>query len=101
MRRYVWLILIAIVLVGPFVLRRAIGTPSNDQQPARNAPRLIILTPHVEGIKREFADAFSDWHREHFGEPVFIDYRNYGGGTEIAPFFNTNHPLFQSPAPEQ
>ena len=40
---------------------------------------LVIITPHQEGIRREFAEAFSAWHQKHFGQPVFIDYRNFGG----------------------
>ena len=86
MRRYVFVILFFIVLVTPFVLRSAIGTTS----PQAAAPgaggeplKLVIVTPHVEGIRREFADAFSAWHAAHYGRPVNIDWRNYGGAAQI------------------
>ena len=95
MRRYVPLILIVIVLIAPFALRRAMVTGS-AQSSDNSSLRLVILTPHVEGIRREFADAFDAWHRERFGQGVFIDYRNYGGASEIVRFFKSSEPLYRS-----
>ena len=39
---------------------------------------------------REFADAFSQWHHEKFGQYAIVDYRNYGGATDIRKFFDTS-----------
>jgi ABC-type Fe3+ transport system substrate-binding protein len=93
MRRYVFIILFLIVLVTPFVLRKAVGEPAIEHA-TRNEIELVIISPHVEGIRREFADAFKDWHREKYGVPVEIDYRNYGGASDIVRFFDASRPLF-------
>lgn len=44
---------------------------------------LIVITPHWEGIKREYERAFSDWHRQHFGSPVKMDWRDVGGTSDL------------------
>ena len=56
---------------------------------------LIIVTPHVEGIRREFAEAFSRWHQEKYGRPVAINWRNYGGTSQIVKFFDASRPLYE------
>lgn len=93
MRRYGFVILFFIVLITPFALKRAIGT-ERKRAPTRDAQRLVILTPHVESIRREFADAFERWHLEKFGQPIIVDYRTFGGGTEILRYFQSTQPLF-------
>jgi len=57
--------------------------------PSREALRLVVITPNAEPIRTEFALAFSDWHREHFGRPVFLDYRIYGGASDIVRYFDS------------
>jgi ABC-type Fe3+ transport system substrate-binding protein len=76
-------ILIALALLGvlgvPFLLR-----PSGDGRGAdRDAPAIIVITPHVAQIRDEFARAFSEWHRREHGTPVRVDYRTPGGTSEI------------------
>ncbi|MBC8105922.1 MAG: extracellular solute-binding protein [Anaerolineae bacterium] len=93
MRRYGLIILFFIVLITPFALKRAVGTQPTKAH-SRDAQRLVIITPHVESIRREFADAFERWHLEKFGQPVVVDYRTYGGGTEIMRYFSSAQPLF-------
>ncbi|HTL30868.1 MAG TPA: extracellular solute-binding protein [Tepidisphaeraceae bacterium] len=94
MRRYVFIILFFVVLVSPFVLRKAVGRPAVEHT-AKDEAELVIISPHVEGIRREFADAFKAWHQHHYGTPVEIDYRNYGGASEIVRFFEASKPLFR------
>jgi ABC-type Fe3+ transport system substrate-binding protein len=93
MKRYRFLILFVIVLVTPFVLRTATGTRSAS--PGGDALRLVIVTPHVEGIRREFADGFSHWHEQTYGPAVVIDYRMYGGASEIVRYLRAEEPRFQ------
>jgi len=81
-RRYAFVILFALFLIVPFLLR-----PSRPRHAA--GQRLVIVTPHVEGIKREFADAFNEWHRQRFGTTVDVEYRSYGGGSEIVRYFRS------------
>ncbi len=47
------------------------------------AESLIVITPHWEGIKREYERAFSDWHQRHFGAPVTMDWRDVGGTGDL------------------
>lgn len=45
---------------------------------------LVIITPHNEAIRSEFARAFGDHYRAKTGRSVRIDWRNVGGTSEIA-----------------
>jgi ABC-type Fe3+ transport system substrate-binding protein len=80
MRRAILIILFGATLLIPVVLRRHLvhGTSS-----AAGEERLVIITPHNQDIRREFARAFDRWHREHFGSGVIIDYRTPGGTSDI------------------
>ena len=89
MRKYLIPLLFLLVLVTPFALRTPYGT-TTDQLAPNDALQLVIITSHVEGIRREFAEAFSRWHQEHFGKPVFVDYRLYGGSSDIVKYFQTS-----------
>jgi iron(III) transport system substrate-binding protein len=91
-RRYAFVILFFVVLVTPFLLRAMYGTRA--MLPSDALP-LIIVTPHVEGIRREFGEAFSQWHQQKFGQPVAIDYRNFGGTSSIVKFFDTSRSRFE------
>lgn len=89
MRRYIFVILFFVVLTTPFVLKRLYGTTAQTGQ-SSDSEQLIIVTPHVEGIRREFAEAFSEWHRRRYGKPVFLDYRLIGGTSEIVKYFEAS-----------
>jgi ABC-type Fe3+ transport system substrate-binding protein len=91
-RRYVFVILFFVVLVTPFVLRKAVGTTSPQPKPVATsgAPlKLVIVTAHVEGIRREFDDAFVAWHAKKYGQRVDIDWRNFGAA-QIVKLFETS-----------
>lgn len=70
----------AAVVALPFLLRQPAET--DDWRPGD--PVLTIVTPHNEAIRYEFARAFSEWHRQHHGRPVKVDWLNIGGATEIS-----------------
>ena len=72
-------IFVAFVLIlgVPFALRPAARGPSKD------VPRLVVVTPHVQQIRYEFALGFDRWHRARYGSEVSIDWRTPGGTTEI------------------
>lgn len=42
--------------------------------------RLVVLTPHNEQIRLEIGTAFNAWHKEHYGQPVDIQWRTGGSG---------------------
>ena len=48
--------------------------------------RVVIITPHWEGARIEFARAFSAWHQTKYSEPVHVDWREVGGTSDIIRF---------------
>lgn len=67
-----------LVLLGvPFLAR------VRSDRPPSEGRRLIVLTPHVQQIREEFALAFSRWHEREFGSAAVVDFRTPGGTTEI------------------
>ncbi|MDX2116226.1 MAG: ABC transporter substrate-binding protein [Planctomycetota bacterium] len=71
------LVALAVILGVPWLFR-----PESARVPD-GAQRLVIITPHNEQIRSEFAAGFDRWHRQHFGAPVVIDWRAPGGTSEI------------------
>ena len=92
MRRYLLLVLFVIVLATPFVLRVALGLQA---RPEEYDLRLVIMSPHQEGIRREFQEAFSRWHKKHHGQSVFVEYLSYGG-SDIVKILNDRTTLFKN-----
>ncbi|HVT89427.1 MAG TPA: extracellular solute-binding protein [Tepidisphaeraceae bacterium] len=80
--RYVLGVLFLAVLLSPMVLRWAVGVSDQKALP-KDVLTLVIVTPHSEAIRREFREAFSKYYQEKFGKAVTIDYRVYGGASEI------------------
>src|SRR2546423_15664384 len=85
MRRYLWVSLFLLILLAPLALRGTVASRSR----ASAGQTVVVITPHSESIRTEFADAFSRWHQEHFGQPAFVDYRIYGGGNAIVRDFES------------
>lgn len=77
----------AVVIALPFLFRQ-------EQELAEwrpGDPELIIITPHNEAIRHEFANAFSAWHQKHHGQPVKVDWRAIGGTTEISRYLQSEY----------
>ncbi|MEX2218214.1 MAG: extracellular solute-binding protein [Phycisphaerales bacterium] len=68
-----------LILGVPFALRPAVEKRAGGD----DAPAIIIITPHVQQIRREFEAAFDRWHHARFGQHARIDWRTPGGTTEI------------------
>jgi hypothetical protein len=71
--------LLAIVAL-PFALRpkREAVKPTDDA--------VVIVTPHNEAIRYEYARGFGEWYRAKTGRTVAVDWRMVGGTSEIARF---------------
>lgn len=80
--RYLLATLLGLTLLTPFVMRLVLADDGSDSASAEMR-RLVIVTPHNNDIRREFAEAFDRWHRSNFGSGVEIDYRTPGGTTQI------------------
>lgn len=76
--------LVAIVAL-PFLLRpkRAAAGGADDT--------VVIVTPHNEAIRYEFARGFSEWYRARTGRTVAIDWRIIGGTSDIARFLESEY----------
>jgi len=42
---------------------------------------VVVLSPHWEGIMREFSRGFAEWHLETYDAPAHIEQLNVGGGS--------------------
>lgn len=80
-------LLAAVVIALPFALRR----PETASRWQPGDPELVIVTPHNEAIRGEFALAFSRWHEQRHGRPVRVDWRAIGGTTEIARYLTSEY----------
>jgi ABC-type Fe3+ transport system substrate-binding protein len=86
MRRYLLIAMFVIVLTTPMLLRKILGMGVAPHT-AGEENTLVIITAHNEGIRREFAEAFSAWRQQKYGKPAGIDYR-FLGGSDIVKYFD-------------
>jgi iron(III) transport system substrate-binding protein len=70
---------LVVVLGVPFALRPRAERDGNDA----GTPTLIVVSPHVQQIRREVSAGFSRWHQARHGTPARIDWRTPGGTSEI------------------
>ncbi len=76
------LVLLALTLALPFALR------PKQEAATRADDTIVIITPHNEAIREEFARGFGRWYKERTGRTVMIDWRLIGGTSEIARYIN-------------
>jgi len=81
------LAILAIIIALPFVFRQ----PPPQGEWRDGDPMIVVVSPHNEAIRYEFAQAFSRWHKAKFGKPVKIDWRNIGGTTEISRYLASEY----------
>ena len=71
---------LAIVLAVPFLLKPRDNLLSSSDE------TLVIISPHNEAVRHEFALAFSRHHKAKTGRSIRIDWRLPGGTSEISRF---------------
>jgi ABC-type Fe3+ transport system substrate-binding protein len=59
------------------LLTLALTSCTKSEDPS--LPELIIVSPHGADIRREFSDAFSDWHQKKYGTRVNVQWPDVGG----------------------
>ncbi len=74
------------VLLGPLIFR-----PAGESRPRPGERSVVIVTPHIESIRYEFARGFVKHHFERTGERVHVDYRTPGGTSEIARYIASEY----------
>ena len=77
MLRYSPILLLVILLAGPFLLEPKGEAVDPD------APRLVIVTPHNEQIRWEFKHGFEKWYEATYDSPVQVVWSTPGGTSEI------------------
>ena len=83
--RVVVLGLIALLIAAPLALRDRPVVPPADQR------RLVIVTPHGEAIRSEFATAFRTWIKREQQLDVDIDWRTPGGTSDIVRYLDERY----------
>ncbi|MGH7995066.1 MAG: ABC transporter substrate-binding protein, partial [Opitutaceae bacterium] len=77
MKRLAVIAALAGIIVLPFLLRPKQAALESAQD------TLVVVTPHNEAIRHEFALGFERWYRARTGRTVAIDWRVLGGTSEI------------------
>lgn len=83
-------VFLAACLVGllalPFILRPAAHRNKEAVKPSGPTRKLVIISPHWEGIRAEFERAFSEWTIARFGHATDIEWPDVGGTSEAVKF---------------
>lgn len=81
------LIIIALLaVVGlPFIFRTKQATIENADE------TLVIITPHNEALRHEYARGFREWYSARTGRTIAIDWRVIGGTSEITRFLESEY----------
>lgn len=69
---------LVLLLAVPILLK-----PRETVAPKTGADKLVMVTPHNEPVRAEFAAAFEKFYRERYGREVQVDYRTVGGTSDI------------------
>jgi iron(III) transport system substrate-binding protein len=85
MKRALLLIALVAVVGLPFLLRTEQATLGNADG------SVVIITPHNEAIRQEYARGFREWYQARAGKTVSIDWRVIGGTSEIARFLESEY----------
>lgn len=85
MNRALIILALLTVVALPFVLRPA------QKIIGRADGTVVIITPHNEAIRQEYAQGFQEWYKERTGKTVTIDWRVIGGTSEIARFLESEY----------
>ncbi len=85
MNRALIILALLTVVALPFALRPAKKTIG------RADGTVVIITPHNEAIRQEYAQGFQEWYRAKTGKTVTIDWRVIGGTSEIARFLESEY----------
>jgi iron(III) transport system substrate-binding protein len=93
-RAYVLLLLVVLVVTLPFIFRRPANSDQVAPTPTGASDQLVIITPHLEAVRRKFGRAFSQWYSRKYHRAVSIEYLNYGGG-DIIRFFQASEATYQ------
>ncbi len=84
-KRSILLVALAAVVALPFLLRprRSVLQRADDT--------VVVITPHNEAIRTEFARGFNAWYHARTGRTVLVDWRMLGGTSDITRFLEAEY----------
>jgi iron(III) transport system substrate-binding protein len=85
MKRLLLILALVVVVALPFALRPKRGAAKKADD------TVVIITPHNEAIRFEYARGFAEWYRARTGRTVAIDWRVIGGTSDIARFLESEY----------
>lgn len=88
------LVLVVLVMLLPFVFRSLLVTAPRVAARSGPADQLVIITPHLETVRRKFDRAFAAWYAGKYHRGVNIEYLSFGGG-EIVKFFQASEVTYK------
>lgn len=82
--RHIVLILAFVVVIAlPFIFAPRLSTTKTIQKEENTiSEKLVIISPHWEGIRTEFERAFSEWTLKNMGHETDIEWIDVGGTSE-------------------
>lgn len=89
-KQFAIILALVIVSIAPLAFKKQ-GTV----RPQDADRRITIITPHNETIRREFAEAFSEWWaKNNKGEQIYVNWITPGGGSEVRKVIDTKFSAF-------
>ncbi len=85
MKRALLILALVAVIALPFLLRTKRPTIGRADQ------TLVVITPHNEAIRYEYARGFQEWYKQRTGLTVAIDWRVIGGTSEITRYLESEY----------
>jgi ABC-type Fe3+ transport system substrate-binding protein len=85
MRNYLVIAMLAAVLALPYLLK------PKDNLIEDADVTLVVVSPHTEAIRYEFASAFRKWYKAKTGKTVSFDWRSIGGTSEIGRYVGSEY----------
>ena len=93
-KKFTSVILLVAIIGIPFIFREK----KSSLVPISDAETIVILTPHNEAIRQEYALAFKRWYKKKTGREVNVDWRYQGGGRDATRYlesmYNNNFKLY-------
>lgn len=84
-------ILFILILSLPFLYHPSTPAkgPASPARASGPVPKLVIISPHWEGIRRELGRAFSEWTQKNLGHATDVEWLDVGGTSDAVRFIRS------------
>ncbi len=80
---------VAMTARGVVVAAGALWWLTHSAMAAGDPGKLTIISPHWEGIRKEYSWAFEEWYRQQYGERVKVEWIDQGGTSDDVKFIKS------------